>query len=91
MLDSLVRPLFDGPLDIVGDIHGEINALRNLLNQLGYADDGRHPEERRLVFLGDLTDRGPNSPAVVDVVERLVGWGHHRWRLATWPGTAVRR
>jgi hypothetical protein len=69
---SLVRQLFDGPLDFVGDLHGEIDALRALLGRLGYDADGRHPEGRRLVFLGDLTDRGPDSPAVVDLVRRLV-------------------
>lgn len=62
----LVQPLFDGPLDIVGDIHGEIDALRSLIRHLGYDDDGTHPDCRRLVFVGDLTDRGPDSPAVVD-------------------------
>lgn len=72
MPDSLVQPLFDGPLDIVGDVHGEINALRSLLHHLGYGDDGNHPANRRLVFVGDLTDRGPDSPAVVDLVEGLV-------------------
>lgn len=76
MPDSLVQPLFEGRIDIVGDVHGEIEALRDLLGHLGYADDGRHPEGRRLVFLGDLTDRGPDSPAVVDVVQRYVEAGH---------------
>jgi hypothetical protein len=75
MPKSLVQPLFDGPLDVVGDVHGEIDALRDLLGHLGYADDGRHPEGRRLVFLGDLTDRGPDSPAVVDLVQSLVAAG----------------
>ena len=72
---SLVQPLFDGPIDIVGDIHGEIDALHDLLGHLGYSEDGSHSEGRRLVFLGDLTDRGPDSPAVVDVVRRFVEAG----------------
>lgn len=67
---SLVRPLFDGPLDLIGDVHGEIDALQNLLRKLGYSPDGVHPHGRRLVYLGDLTDRGPDSPAVVDLVHR---------------------
>lgn len=72
-MDSpLVRPLFEGPLDIVGDVHGEIEALRSLIGHLGYADDGSHPDDRRLVFVGDLTDRGPDSPAVVDFVQTLI-------------------
>ncbi len=72
---SLIQPLFDGPLDIVGDVHGEIKALRSLVHHLGYDDDGQHPEGRRLVFVGDLTDRGPDSPAVVAFVQSLIGSG----------------
>ena len=67
--------LFDGRLDIVGDIHGEIGALDVLLDKLGYADDGSHSDGRRLVFVGDLIDRGPDSPAVVEKVMRLVKSG----------------
>ncbi len=69
---SLIGPLFVGPLDIVGDIHGEIDALRDLLKHLGYAETGEHPAGRRLVFIGDLTDRGPDSPAVAALVADLV-------------------
>jgi hypothetical protein len=72
MTATLVRPLFDGPLDIVGDVHGEIDALRLLLKRLDYRDDGSHTEGRRLVFVGDLVDRGPDSPAVLDWVRQLV-------------------
>jgi len=71
----LIGELMDGPLDIVGDIHGEIDALRDLLQQLDYNSDGKHREGRRLVFIGDLTDRGPDSPAVASFVARLVRRG----------------
>ena len=67
-----IQPLFDGPVDIVGDIHGEIGALESLLARLGYARDGRHPRGRRLVFVGDLVDRGKDSPAVVECVAEMV-------------------
>lgn len=70
-----VAPLFDGPLDIVGDIHGEFEVLERLLGHLGYDGDGLSKEGRRLVFLGDLVDRGPDSPAVVDKVMALVESG----------------
>lgn len=65
-----IRPLDDaGPFDLVGDVHGCIDELRELLGLLGYdvGDDDvvRHPERRRLVLLGDLVNRGP---AVVDVL-----------------------
>ena len=75
MASSLIQPLFDGPLDIVGDVHGEIEPLRSLMRHLGYDEDGNHPDGRRLVFVGDLTDRGPDSPAVVNLVQRLVESG----------------
>jgi hypothetical protein len=68
---GLIQSLLPGPLDIVGDIHGEIDALRDLLEVLGYRADGIHPQGRRLVFIGDLTDRGPDSPAVL---ERVMAW-----------------
>lgn len=68
--------LFDGPLDIVGDIHGELDALRDLLRHLGYAASGEHPQGRRLVFVGDLCDRGPDSPGVIALVRQLVTQGH---------------
>jgi hypothetical protein len=72
---QLIAPLFGGPIDIVGDVHGEIDALRRLLAKLGYDDDGHHTERRRLVFAGDLTDRGPDSPAVLELVSRLIESG----------------
>jgi len=71
----LVQPLFAGPVDVVGDVHGEIEALRLLLSVLGYDEEGYHAEGRRLVFVGDLVDRGPDSPAVLQLVARLVRTG----------------
>lgn len=73
---SLIQPLPLGPLDIVGDIHGELGALQALLLHLGYDEQGKHPDHRTLVFVGDFVDRGPDSPGVVDLVQRLVEGGH---------------
>jgi hypothetical protein len=69
---SLLADLLPGNVDIVGDVHGEIDHLETLLDQLGYRDNGVHPADRRLVFVGDLPDRGPDSPAVVRRVSELV-------------------
>lgn len=68
----LIGRLMEGPLDIVGDVHGEIDALNDLLAVLGYDRQGRHPEGRRLVFVGDLCDRGPDSIAVMEKVGELI-------------------
>ena len=67
-----LQQLFEGTIDVVGDVHGEIGPLRQLLKQLGDDEAGRHPKGRRLVFVGDLGDRGPNSPAVIELVRALV-------------------
>ncbi len=61
-----------GPFDIIGDVHGCYDELTELLVALGYAAQPggawSHPEGRRMVFLGDLVDRGPKSPEVVRLV-----------------------
>lgn len=76
-MPELVQPLPAGPLDIIGDIHGEIDALRRLLARLG-VDPARGTAQRPVAFVGDLVDRGPDSPAVVRLVRDLVraGVGH---------------
>ena len=63
-----------GPFDIFGDIHGCASELETLLRKLGYAD-GRHPEGRTAVFVGDLVDRGPDSPGVLRRVMGMVEAG----------------
>ncbi len=73
--DHLIGSLLDGPLDIIGDIHGELEALQDLLRVLEYRDNGEHPQGRRLVFIGDLCDRGRDSPGVIACVQRLVERG----------------
>jgi len=62
-------------IDIIGDIHGCFLEFTELTKKLGY-DWGTgiplHPENRLLGFVGDLTDRGPLSLKVIDIVWRLV-------------------
>jgi protein phosphatase len=71
-----------GPFDIIGDIHGCFDELCTLLEKLGYVwsnHDGRHiarhPDGRRVIFVGDLVDRGPKSPDVLRLVMDMVGAG----------------
>ncbi|MFH8220563.1 polynucleotide kinase-phosphatase [Streptomyces sp. NPDC018057] len=63
-----------GPFDIIGDVHGCAAELEALLGKLGYTD-GVHPEGRTAVFVGDLVDRGPDSPAVLRRVMGMVRSG----------------
>jgi protein phosphatase len=75
-----------GPFDIIGDIHGCYEELTTLLMQLGYTQEASNgdapqniafvpPAGRKAVFLGDLVDRGPNSPAVLGLVMQMVAAG----------------
>ncbi len=66
-----------GPFDIIGDVHGCFDELKELVSELGYTvsfDDATqkfnvaHFDGRKLVFLGDLVDRGPKTPEVLSFV-----------------------
>lgn len=56
-----------GPFDVIGDVHGCADELRELLDSLGYEVEGSgldatirpHSAGRTVVFLGDVVDRGP--------------------------------
>jgi protein phosphatase len=61
--------------DVIGDVHGCREALRRLCDSLGYDGDFYHPEGRRLVFSGDLIDRGPDSLGVLRLIGGLVSRG----------------
>ncbi|MEV0560724.1 polynucleotide kinase-phosphatase [Dactylosporangium sp. NPDC050588] len=74
-----------GPFDVIGDVHGCREELELLLDRLGYVLDrdaaGRpadawHPDGRTAVFVGDLVDRGPDSPGVLRLVMGMVAAGH---------------
>ena len=67
---TLPRPLpVPGPFDVIGDVHGCLAELDELLDRLGYApeDDAGarvHPGGRTAVLVGDFADRGPDSAGV---------------------------
>lgn len=75
-MNNLIKKLFDSPLDIIGDVHGEIDALKTLMQALGYDDKGNHPEQRKLIFVGDLCDRGIDSIAVIRLVKEMMDLGN---------------
>ena len=76
---------------IVGDVHGCIDELQQLIASLDY-----QPVSDRLIFLGDLVNKGPASREVFDYFTTLDAeaiLGNHEWHLLeqsraptkTWP------
>lgn len=68
---------FDRPIAVLGDIHGRVDLLDDLLRQLG---------DRPLVVVGDVCDRGPDTRQVLDrLIERSaigVRGNHDEWLIA---------
>ncbi|MEU8055634.1 polynucleotide kinase-phosphatase [Microbispora bryophytorum] len=67
-----------GPFDVIGDVHGCRAELESLLVRLGWKvgpDGAVHPEGRTAVFVGDLVDRGPDTPGVLRLVMSMVEAG----------------
>jgi protein phosphatase len=92
-----------GPFDIIGDVHGCADELETLLGKLGYAietytdaaQEHRYrvtpPEGRKVVFAGDLVDRGPRVGdtlrIAMDMVEAGVAFcvlGNHEAKVDMW-------
>lgn len=90
----------DAKYDIVGDVHGCWEELCSLLATCGWSIDedsvsgggpiyAQHPDDRLLIFVGDLTDRGPGSDKVlrlalgmIEIGHALCTTGNHDWKLA---------
>ena len=92
-------PISDDSLegyDIIGDIHGKLRKLVALLKRLGYRKhDGvwQHPH-RKVIFIGDLIDRGRKQVAVVRLVQRMIAagqahivMGNHECNAIAWVTT----
>jgi predicted kinase len=86
--------------DVVGDVHGLLNELLELVAKAGYVHkDGRlsHPQGRKLLLLGDLVDRGYDSIGVLRLVRNAVRdgvavciKGNHDEKLVRFVDTARR-
>ncbi|ETK32416.1 polynucleotide kinase-phosphatase [Microbispora sp. ATCC PTA-5024] len=85
------RTELTGPFDLIGDVHGCRSELETLLRELGWSvtpTGATHPEGRTAVFVGDLVDRGPDTPGVLRLVmgmaaagTALVVCGNHEQKL----------
>ena len=77
--------------NIIGDIHGHAQELKKLLKSLGYRENENgfhHPMNHQALFVGDLINRGPDTPLVLEIVEKMVlnkhakaVLGNHEFRM----------
>jgi hypothetical protein len=68
----------DRGYDVIADVHGEADALKRLLEKMGYsrsAGGAWGHGSRTAVFVGDLVDRGPEQMEVIDIVRRMISAG----------------
>jgi predicted kinase len=72
--------LNDSKYDVIGDTHGfYTNFIEFAQKKLGYEmknDLLVHPEGRKMLFLGDFVDRGPESMEMLIFVKRMCDNGH---------------
>ena len=88
-----------GPFDVIGDVHGCLDELELLLTTLGYELErdaegrpgGARHASRRAVFVGDLVDRGPDTPGVLRLVMGMVAAGSRVLRVGQPRGQAAAR
>ena len=89
-----------GLWDVIGDTHGLLDDLIALLTKAGWTVENNrlqpHPQGRKLLFLGDLLDRGPQSIELVRFIKRAVEdglavalKGNHEVKLVRFVETAL--
>jgi hypothetical protein len=65
--------------DIIGDIHGYADALEILLQKMGYERTlgvYKHPENRKVAFVGDFIDRGLKIRETLHIVKDMCDSGN---------------
>lgn len=65
----------------IGDIHGRLDLMKELLEQIEVDDGKRDQASTHIIFLGDLVDRGPDSAGVVEMAMKLKKKGGHNVRF----------
>lgn len=79
--------------DIIGDVHGHADALLRLLLKLGYTESQdvfRHGT-RKVIFVGDFVDRGPDQKGVLRIARNMCEantaqaiLGNHEFNAIAW-------
>ena len=64
-----LKTKIQGPIAVIGDLHGQVSKLTALLNRLRKLPDY---QQRWIVFIGDFVDRGPDPKTGIDLFLQLL-------------------
>lgn len=64
-----LRTRIQGPIAVIGDVHGQTDKLKVILDQLKALPDAEH---RWIVFIGDFVDRGPDPRGAVELFHQTL-------------------
>jgi hypothetical protein len=67
-------------IDVIGDIHGLYDDFVKIIEPLGYTIENniiKHKNNRKILFLGDLVDKGQQSLEMIKIVYNSVTFGGH--------------
>ncbi len=82
--------------DLLGDIHGHVTALKALLAKMDYQEVGSvwQHSERKVMFLADFFDRGPEQVETVEIAKKMIEigsfptvMGSHEFTALAWAPT----
>jgi serine/threonine protein phosphatase 1 len=68
-MTTQLKTKIQGPVAIIGDLHGQWDKLATILDRLRKAPDF---QERWIIFIGDFVDRGPDTRRTIDMVLKLI-------------------
>jgi len=71
IIGRLIRMPPEGEVTVIGDLHGDLASLRQILFETKFLDEVQHKHNAYLIFLGDYGDRGIYSPEVYYIVLTL--------------------
>lgn len=75
--DNIIK---DNKIDVFGDIHGMYSDFISMVNKLGYTlsdNELTHPNNRKLLLLGDFLDRGQESLEMIRFAMMAKKNGHY--------------
>ncbi|HEY4258965.1 MAG TPA: metallophosphoesterase [Schlesneria sp.] len=69
MAEISLKTKIQGPIAVIGDVHGQTDKLAVVLDKLKSLPDYEH---RWIIFIGDFVDRGPDPKGSIDLFQKTL-------------------